>query len=415
MSPCIEEPALEVIYQCCCGLDVHKRTIAAGVRRLLEDGGMHQETRTFGTMTRDILALADWLAAESVSHAALESTGSYWKPVYNLLEGRFRMVLVNARHVKHVPGRKTNVKDCQWLGQLLQAGLLRGSVIPERPQRELRDLTRHRSQLVGERSRAANRIHKILEDANLKLAAVASDILGASGRDMLRALIRGETDAGEMADLARRQLRSKIPELRPALEGKVTAHHRFMLGELLNHLEYLENRIEAFSRPFAPAIAKAATMPGFDPRSAQNVVAEIGADMGVFPSAPHLASWAGVCPGNNESAGKRKSGKTTKGNRWLRSALSQSAWSAAREKDSYFQAQYRRLAGRRGKKRAIVAVAHSLLTIIYPMLKDASDYRELGCDYLDQCNARSLLPHLLKRIKDMGYQVTLQELSQEAA
>ena len=313
---------MEVIYQCCCGLDVHKRTIAAGVRRLLEDGGMHQETRTFGTMTRDILALADWLAAESVSHAALESTGSYWKPVYNLLEGRFRMVLVNARHVKHVPGRKTNVKDCQWLGQLLQAGLLRGSVIPERPQRELRDLTRHRSQLVGERSRAANRIQKILEDANLKLAAVASDILGASGRDMLRALIRGETDAGEMADLARRQLRSKIPELRPALEGKVTAHHRFMLGELLNHLEYLENRIEAFSRPFAPAIAKAATLPGFDPRSAQNVVAEIGADMEVFPSAPHLASWAGVCPGNNESAGKRKSGKTTKGNRWLRSALS---------------------------------------------------------------------------------------------
>ena len=413
---------MEIIYQCCCGLDVHKRSIAACVRRLLEDGGIYQETRTFGTMTRDILQLADWLAAAGVTHVALESTGSYWKPVYNLLEGRFRMVLVNARHVKHVPGRKTDVKDCQWLAQLLQAGLLRGSFIPERPQRELRDLTRHRSQLVGERSRAANRIQKILEDANIKLASVATDILGASGRDMLRALIRGETDSEKMADLARRQLRSKIPELRPALEGKVTEHHRFMLGELLNHLEYMESRIEGFSRrieevsrPFAPAIVKVATLPGFDQRSAQNVVAEIGADMDTFPSAQHLASWAGVCPGNNESAGKRKSGKTTKGNRWLGSALSQSAWAAARKKDSYFQAQYRRLAGRRGKKRAIVAVAHSLLTIIYHMLKDASEYRELGCHYFDKLNAHRLLPHLLKRIKDMGYQVTLQELSQEAA
>ena len=413
---------MEIIFQCCCGLDVHKRSIAACVRRLLEDGGIHQETRTFGTMTRDILELADWLAAVGVTHVALESTGTYWKPVYNLLEGRFRMVLVNARHVKHVPGRKTDVKDCQWLAQLLQAGLLRGSFIPERPQRDLRDLTRHRSQLVGERSRAANRIQKILEDANIKLASVATDILGASGRDMLRALIRGETDSEKMADLARRQLRSKIPELRPALEGKVTEHHRFMLGELLNHLEYLESRIEGFSRrieevsrPFAPAIAKVATLPGFDQRSAQNVVAEIGADMDTFPSAQHLASWAGVCPGNHESAGKRKSGKTTKGNRWLGSALSQSAWAAARKKDSYFQAQYRRLAGRRGKKRAIVAVAHSLLTIIYHMLKDASEYRELGCHYFDKLNAHRLLPHLLKRIKDMGYQVTLQELSQEAA
>jgi len=407
---------MELIYQRCCGLDVHKRIITACIRLMLENGSVQQETRTFGTMTRDLLELADWLAAAGVTHVALESTGSYWKPVYNILEGRFKLVLVNARHIKHVPGRKTDVKDCQWLAQLLQAGLLQGSFIPERPQRELRDLTRHRSQLVAEKNRAANRIQKILEDANIKLASVASDILGASGRDMLRALIRGETDAEKIADLARRQMRSKIPQLRPALEGKVTEHHRFMLAELLNHLEYLESRIEEFSRrieevsrPFAPAITRVATLPGFDQRSAQNVVAEIGADMEVFPSAQHLASWAGVCPGNNESAGKRKSGKTTKGNRWLRSALSQSAWSAARKKDSYFQAQYRRLAGRRGKKRAIVAVAHSLLTIIYHMLKNASDYRELGGDYLDKLNAQRLLPHLLKRIKDMGYQVTIQE------
>lgn len=413
---------MEAIYQCCCGLDVHKRSIAACVRRLLENGNVHQETRTFGSMTRDLLELSDWLAAEGVTHVALEATGSYWKPVYNILEDRFKLVLVNARHIKHVPGRKTDVKDCQWLAQLLQAGLLQGSFIPERPQRELRDLTRHRSQLVAEKNRVANRIQKILEDANIKLASVASDILGASGRDMLRALVRGETDAEKMADLARRQLRSKLLQLRPALEGKVTEHHRFMLRELLDHLEYLESRIEEFSRrieevsrPFAPAIAKVATLPGFDQRSAQNVVAEIGADMDTFPSAQHLASWAGVCPGNNESAGKRKSGKTTKGNRWLRSALSQSAWSAARKKDSYFQAQYRRLAGRRGKKRAIVAVAHSLLTIIYHMLKNASDYRELGGDYLDKLNSQRLLPHLLKRINDMGYQVSLQEITQVAA
>jgi transposase len=267
---------MELIYKRCCGLDVHKRIITACIRLLLENGSLHQETKTFGTMTRDLLELADWLAAAGVTHVVLESTGSYWKPVYNILEGRFKLVLVNARHFKHVPGRKTDVQDCQWLAQLLQAGLLKGSFIPERPQRELRDLTRHRSQLVAEKNRAANRIQKILEDANIKLASVASDILGASGRDMLRALIRGETDAEKMAHLARRQLRSKIPQLRPALEGKVTEHHRFMLDELLSHLKYLEGRIEEFSRrieevsrPFAPAIAKVATLPGFDQRSAK--------------------------------------------------------------------------------------------------------------------------------------------------
>jgi transposase len=358
-------------------------------------------------MTRDILEMADWLAAEAVTHVALESTGVYWKPIYNLLEGRFTLLLVNAKHVKHVPGRKTDIKDCQWLAKLLQAGLLRGSCIPERPQRELRDLTRHRSQLVGEKTRAANRIQKVLEDANIKLASVASDILGASGRDMPRALIRGETDSTKIADLARRQLRSKIPQLRPALEGKLTEHHRFILAELLNHLEYLENRIEDVSRPFAPAITKIATLPGFDQRSAQNVVAEIGADMYVFPSEHHLSSWAGVCPGSNESGGKRKSGKTTKGNRWLRTALVQGAWAAIRTKGSYFQAQYRRLAPRRGKKRAALAVAHSLLVVIFHMLKTGSSYKGLGGDYFDKLNQKRLVPYFLKRLTDLGYQVTL--------
>ncbi len=406
---------MEAIYTCCCGLDVHRRSVAACVRRLEAGGRLHQETRTFGTMTGDILEMADWLATAGVTHVAMEATGVYWKPIYNLLEDRFTLLLVNARHVKHVPGRKTDVQDCQWLAQLLQAGLLRGSFIPPRPQRELRELTRHRSQLVGEKTRAANRLQQLLEDANIKLGTVATDILGASGRDMLRALIAGEQDPEKLADLARRQLRSKLPELRRALEGKVTEHHRFLLGQLLAQVEHLEAQIEALSRrieavsgPFAPALAKLTTLPGFESRAAQNVVAEIGPDMQPFPTAAHLASWAGVCPGNNESAGKRKSGRTTHGNRWLRAALVQSAWAATRKKDSYFQAQYRRLAARRGKKRAILAVAHSLLVVIYHMLKNGSTYQDLGGDYFDKINAKRLLPYFVSRIKDLGYQVTLQ-------
>lgn len=406
---------MEAIYTCCCGLDVHRKSVAACVRRLGPDGSLSQETRTFGAMTRDILEMADWLAEHGVTHVALEATGVYWKPLYNLLEDRFTLLLVNARHVKHVPGRKTDVKDCQWLAQLLQAGLLKGSFIPPRPQRELRDLTRHRSQLVGEKTRVANRLQQVLEDANIKLGTVATDILGASGRDMLKAMIAGEQDPEKLADLARRQLRNKIPELRQALEGKVTDHHRFLVGQLLSQVEHLEDQIEALSRrieevsgPFASAMAKVATLPGFDQRSAQNVVAEIGPDLAPFPTAAHLASWAGVCPGNNESAGKRKSGRTTQGNRWLRTALVQGAWAATRKKDSYFQAQYRRLAGRRGKKRSLFAVAHSLLTVIYHMLTTGSTFKDLGGDYFDKLNAKRLLPHLVKRIKDLGYQVTLE-------
>lgn len=406
---------MEPIYTSCCGLDVHKRSVSACVRRLGEDGHLRQETRTFGTMTRDILEMADWLAAEGVTHVALESTGVFWKPIYHLLEGHFTLLLVNARHVKHVPGRKTDVKDCQWLAQLLQCGLLRGSFIPERPQRELRDLTRHRTQLVAEKTRVVNRLHKVLEEANIKLGAVASNIVGVSGRNMLRALVAGEEDPQKLADLAQRQLREKIPQLRLALEGRVTEHHRFVLAELLDHLEYLEQQIERFSqrieevsRPFAPALEAVASLPGFDRRAAQNVVAEIGSTMEPFPSGAHLSSWSGVCPGNHESAGKRKNGATTRGNRWLRLALVQAAWAASHKKDSYFQAQYRRLAARRGKKRALLAVAHSLLVVIYHMLKTGADYKDLGADYFDKINAQRLLRHLVSRITGLGYQVTLQ-------
>lgn len=406
---------MEIIYTTCCGLDVHKRSVAACVRRLEAGGRLHQETRTFGTMTQDILEMADWLAAEGVTHAAMESTGVFWKPIYNLLEDRFSLLLVNARHVKHVPGRKTDVQDCQWLAQLLQCGLLKASFIPERPQRQLRELTRHRSQLVAERARVANRIHKVLEDANIKLGSVATDILGASGRDMLRAMVAGEQDPKKLADLARRQLRAKMPELRLALEGHVTEHHRFVLGGLLDHLEYLESQIERFSRrieevsgPLAPAREAVASLPGFDQRSAETVLAEIGADMSPFPSEHHLSSWAGVCPGNHESAGKRQRGTTTQGNKWLRTALVQAAWAATRKKDSYFQAQYRRLAARRGKKRAIMAVAHSLLVVIYHMLKTGSTYRDLGGDYFDKLNKNRLVPYLVRRFKDLGFRVTLE-------
>jgi len=365
-------------------------------------------------MTKDILALADWLSSEEVTHVAMESTGVYWKPIYNILEGRFTILLVNARHVKNVPGRKTDLKDCQWLAQLLQCGLLKGSFVPDRPQKELRDLTRLRTQLVNEKSAVINRIHKILEDANIKLGVVATDILGKSGRDMIRALIRGEEDPVQIAEFARRQLRGKIPQLRCALEGHVTDHHRFILNELMDDLEYLEGQIERFSQridqvsgPFEEAIEEVARLPGFEKRSAENVIAEIGCDMERFPSEEHLSSWAGMCPGNNESAGKHKRGKTNKGSRWLRTTLAQSAWAASKKKGCYFQAQYSRLAGRRGKKRTLIAVGHSLLVVIYHVLNNKTGYKELGADYFDKLNSKRLVPYLVKRLENIGYEVNL--------
>jgi transposase len=342
----------------------------------------------------------------------------FWKPIFNILESRFSVLLVNPQHLKRVPGRKTDIKDCQWIAQLLQYGLLQGSFVPPRKQRELRDLTRHRAQLTEERTRIINRIHKVLEDANLKLGSVASDVLGVSGRAMIEALLEGEEDPRQLADLAQRQLRGKIPELERALRGRVTEHHRFMLRLLWKQLKqmeamitHLEARIKKVTRPFVPQVEQMSEVPGIQVQVAQVVLAEVGADVQSFPTHHHLASWSGICPGNEESAGKRRSGRITPGNRWLKRALVQAAWAASRTKHTYLAAQYRRLATRRGRKRALVAVAHSILVIVYHLLKDNSSYRDLGGDFFDRLEPERLTRYYVKRLQRLGHKVTLEPCS----
>ncbi len=405
---------MDILYPCCAGLDVHKQTVVATVRRL-DNGKVRQFTRTYGTMTEQLLELADWLEAEGVSHVAMESTGVYWKPIWNLLEDRFQILLVNAQHIKHVPGRKTDVKDSEWIAQLLQCGLLRSSLVPPEPQRQLRELTRQRRQLVHSKASVANRIQKVLEDANIKLGSVATDVLGVSGRDMLRALVAGQSNANRLAELARGKLRAKIPALRLALQGRVTEHHRFLLGLLLDELTHLEGLIdrltarigEVLPSPFVEAIERLATIPGIDVRAAENIVAEIGVDMEVFPSAGHLASWVGMCPGQRQSAGKQQGGRTRKGNGWLRATLVQVAWAASHTKHTYLGAQYRRLAGRRGKKRALVALGHTILVMIYHVLREGTRYTELGEDYFDRLDASRLTRSLVRRLERLGHEVVL--------
>jgi len=367
-------------------------------------------------MTRDLRALADYLQALGVTHVALEATGVLWKPVWNVLESRFTLLLVNPRHLKKVPGRKTDVSDAEWIAQLLQCGLLRGSFVPPRPVRELRDLTRHRAQLGGERNRVVNRIHKLLEDANIKLGTVATDILGKSGRALLSALLNGQDDVNELADLAEGVLRKKIPQLELALEGHVTEHHRYVLGRLLSHEGYLQRQSDQISARIRQRLAKLLPsadrerldqIAGVNQTTIENVIAEIGVDMGVFPDAHHLASWCGVCPGNEESGGKRLRSRTRRGNRWLRRALVQAAWAASHAKDSYFAAQYRRLATRRGAKRALVAVGHSLLVVIYHVLGRKVEYHDLGPGYFDRLEPERMKRYLVKRLQSLGFDVTV--------
>lgn len=408
---------MDTIYAKVAGLDVHQKTVVACVRKVKPQGGVEEEVRTFGTMTGDLLQMSDWLTSEAITHVALESTGVLWKPIWNILDdGRFELLLVNPRQLKRVPGRKTDVSDAQWIAHLLQCGLLRSSFVPSRPLRELRDLTRQRTQLTREHTRTANRIHKTLEDANIKLGAVASDILGKSGRAMLDALVAGERDPAKLADLARRRLRGKIPELQRSLQGRLTEHHVFVLRTLLTHLHFLEDEIAAFSerinaclRPFLDPvqIQRLDQIPGVNRRTIENVVAEIGPDMSRFPDEDHLSSWAGMCPGNEESAGKRIRHRTTKGDSWLRSALTEAAWGAGRTKDSYLGAMYRRLAARRGKKRALIAVGHTLLVIFYHMLKFNVPYHDLGPDFFDQLKPEQYRRYLVKRLENLGFDVQL--------
>jgi len=408
---------MELIYSHCAGLDVHKKSVMAKLIVPAASGGLHQELRSFGTMTADLLALSDWLQARGVTHVAMESTGEYWKPVFNLLEANFEVILVNAQHIKTVPGRKTDVKDAEWIAELLRHGLLKASFVPPLGQRELRELTRFRSTFIKERATLVNRVQKVLESANIKLASVATDILGVSGRAILQALVEARTTPEEMAELARGRLREKRDQLAQALEGRVKAHHRFVLTELLCQIDSLEEaiarfdaQIQEYCRPFEEVVTLLDTIPGVARRTAEIIVAEVGTDMSRFPSAAHLASWAGVAPGNNESAGKRRSGKTTKGNHALGVALNQAANAASHTKNTYLAAQYRRLAARRGKKRALVALEHSILVMAYHMIKRREPYHELGSDYFDKRRPEATAQRLIKRLEKLGFQVSLQQM-----
>ena len=405
---------MDVVYTHCCGLDVHKKTVVACLITSAEGLEPVKEIRTFRTMTADLLALADWLQQAGCTHVAMESTGVYWRPVYNLLEGQCELLVVNAQHIKAVPGRKTDVKDAAWIAELLRHGLLRGSFIPSKPQRQLRELTRYRSTLVQDHARTLNRLQAVLEDANLKLASVVTDIYGVSARAMLEAILAGQRDVEALADLARGRLRAKRDQLKEALEGRVTAHHSFLLSEHLSTLEYLDEAIARVSGEIdqrltadQEAIALLDTIPGVGQRAAEILIAEIGTDMSRFPSAKHLASWAGMCPGNHESGGKRLSGKTRKGSRWLRQILVEIAQVASKTKHTYLAAQYRRIAARRGKKRALIAVGHTVLTIVYTLLTRKQPYQDLGTAYFDQREQRRVERRLVQRLERLGYEVAL--------
>jgi transposase len=438
---------MRIIHQQVGGLDIHKKTVVATRMRVTEDSRLDWETETFGTTTPDLLLLHDWLQAWGCTHVAMESTGDYWKPVFNLLESDFEVLLVNAQHVKHVPGRKTDVSDSEWLAELLLYGLLKASFIPPKPQRALRDLTRYRTKMTQERTRMVNRVHKLLEGANIKLASVASNIMGVSGRDMLAALCGGESDPVLMAELARGRLRSKIPELEKALTGLVEPHHRFLLGKQLAHIDFLDEQIADISDEIArqiesmgpwgapptpgmdggnpgetndtrdepstltwrEAVELLDTIPGVDQRTAEVMLAEMGLDMSQFPTDKHLVAWSGLAPGNHQSGGKRYSGRIRKGNRSLSAIMVQAAWSAVRTKGTFLKARYHRLAARRGKKRAIVAVARSMLVSAWHILTYHQPYQELGGDYFDQRQKASKINYLVRRLERLtGGAVTVE-------
>ena len=408
---------MDVVNARCAGLDVHKATVVAGVRVPAPQPGTRRgETKTFATTTRGLSELTDWLSAHGVTDVAMESTGVYWRPVYGALEGRVQLVVVNARHVKMVPGRKTDVKDCEWLAQLLECGLLRGSFVPPRAVRDLRDLTRLRKALIRERGHHVNRIAKTLELAHLKLSCVVTDLMGKTGRAILHALSAGIDDPERLAACAQGSLRKKQAALREALVGRLTPHYAFLLQQHLSlidgldaHIATLDTRIEAAMAPFAEAAALVQTMPGVAARAAQAILAETGVDMDLFPTPAHFASWARLCPGNHESAGKRQSTTTGKGATWLRATLQEAAWAAVRSKKSYYRALYHRLKARRGAKKAIVAVQHAMIVALWHMLKHRVAHHDLGADYFAQRNTERTLRHHVRRLEQLGYDVVLVE------
>ena len=412
---------METIIERCCGLDVHKKTIVA----CLITGQPHEKPKTtiktFSTMTRDLLACRDWLISEGCTHVAMESTGVYWKPIFNILEDSMEVILANARNVKNVPGRKTDVKDCQWIAQLLRHGLIAGSFIPPKPIRELRDLTRYRQKLTHQRSSEINRLQKFLEDANIKLSSVASDITGVSAQEMIQHMIQGDMTTQEMAQLAKGRLRNKIEQLEQSLEGYLSNHHRLilrlslqMIASYNEAIENLNTEIEKRMESHREISQRLSTIPGVKKKTIESLIAEIGTDMSRFPSHAHLASWAGVSPGNNESAGKRKSGRATHGDKWLKATLVEAAWAASKTRGSYLKAKYQRLVSRRGKKRGALAIGHNILIIAYHIIKEQCVYKELGADFFDRLNEQHLINRLTKRIKALGYKVDLEKLPMAA-
>lgn len=407
---------MQVVVQRCAGLDIAKDEVVACVRVPDGEDGRRQEVRTFLSFSGRLEAMADWLEAEGVTEVVMEATGQYWKPVWYVLEERdFALKLVNARHVKILPGRKTDVGDAAWLAELAEHGLLRGSFVPPAAIRQMRDLTRYRKRLIQARSSEQQRIHKTLEDAGIKLGSVASDVLGVSGRLMLKALVDGERDPEVLAELARGRLRCKLPQLREALRGRFSSHHALLIRLGLEHLGHLEGTIseldgevERVIAPFASARDRLVTIPGVGKHSAEVIISEIGVDMSVFPTSGHLASWAGRCPGNNITGGKRRSGKTTKGDRWLGDALTECAWAAARSRDTYLSAQFWRLARRIGKRRAAMAVGHSILVIAWHLLSNDCDYEDLGGDYFVNRDAQRSRDRAVRQLHALGYEVTLE-------
>jgi transposase len=398
-------------------MDVHKKDVQVCLITRDAHGRRTQEVRTFSTMTKDLLAMRDWLQDHGCKVVAMESSGVYWKPIFNLLEGDFQVMLVNPTHIKRVPGRKTDVKDCEWIGQLLEHGLLSASFIPPQEIRDLRDLTRYRRQLVHAHTAEVNRLQKVLEMANIKLASVATAVMGKSGRAILHALLAGVRDPAQLAELSKGRLRNKKTELALALEGRLRPHHARLLTRILAHLEFLEesiadceSEIEEMCRPFQQEVELLDTEPGVDQRAAQDLIAEIGVNRGPFPSHKHLCSWGKISPGNNESAGKRQSGRTGKGNKWLRSILVECAHAAGHTKDTNLDTPFRRFAGRKGKKRAAIAVGHSILEAAYFILRDKVPYRELGANYLDKINQTHVIRYHVRRLESLGLHVDIQQL-----